>query len=211
MYRRREYLLTLGTIGTVATAGCSESEPAENQGQQSSPTTSTVNSDSDTETPTEAEPEGQFATTGNDSVLIESQPSELLISESDIPREGYTVDSTDTASFDEYDDASRNFSQGEDYTIIAAVEVWNEVSQAEARYNALDISTHLGMSADESEELDIAVESQLSTGSTNGTYARYIRIRDANVFGFIDWFRPETAVPRQDIGNLAMTMHERWR
>lgn len=223
----RRQVLTVVSAGTAAAlAGCSgngqddsgngENEPEDTQTETESPTEETESETieaQDTETPTETE--SQFSTDGNDSELIDKSPEELLITEEDIPIDGYSLSDTQSNESDPATTAKKEFTLNEETLLEVVVEVYEEVSQAKTRYGQLTYSNHLGAGdPDNSQELDIGVRSQFASGSFDGGSASMIRLRDANVFALLSWRSVNESrepLELETLGEIAVTMHGTWR
>lgn len=222
---RRAVLRAIGAGVTVGLAGCSGNgnegtgNGGDSDGSGSSGRTETATSTpTDTAEPTETAsptptktPESQFSTQGNDSELIDKSPESLVLTESDIPRDNYSLDGTQGGK-----DSFGKFFKPEDgdAQLWAEVEVYDDVSTAKNMYSTLTHERHVGGSPNErrDEELDIGVESHFSSGSfDDNSYTSYIRLRDANVFGFLSWNGTDELIELQEIGSLAVAMHQKWR
>lgn len=222
---RRAVLRAIGAGVTVGLAGCSGNgnggtgNGGGSDGRGSSGRTEPATSTStDTAEPTETAsptptqtPESQFSTQGNDSELIDKSPESLVLTESEIPRANYSLDGTQGG-----EDSFGKFFEPEngDAQLWIEVEIYDDVSTAEARYSHVTHERHVGGSPNEGrdEELDIGVESHFSSGTfDDNSYTSYIRLRDANVFGFLSWFTSDELIELQEIGSLAVTMHQKWR
>lgn len=224
MQSRRTLLASVGAISTMAIAGCSGGGPdgavTDSTDSQSEQTNNTDQSDNDTdseETSSVTETEPQFSTEGNDSELIDQPVDQLLLSVDDLPGSGWEeTEGSGDITFE------RDNSSGNTETIFISIDEYDNVSDAEAYYDNISLSplqTGTG-EAQESRELEIAVESTWysgtgTTGSEKGISVDLIKIRDANVSGFIYWgvtgTQEANAVTLQQIGELAVTWHEQWR
>jgi len=219
---RRDVLQAIGTGVTIGLAGCSgngngnggDSDVSGSSGGPETATSTPTDTADPTETPSPTPTqtsESQFSTQGNDSELIDKSAESLVLTESEIPRDNYSLDSTQGGE----DSFGKFFeSEGGSAELWIQAEIYDDVSAAEERYSYVTHERHVGGSPSEGrdKELDIGIESHFSSGTfDDNSYTSYIRIRDANAFGFLSWFTSDELIELQEIGSLAVTMHQKWR
>ncbi|MUV89130.1 hypothetical protein GJ629_03785 [Halapricum sp. CBA1109] len=221
---RRRMLTAVGVGATIALAGCSgnsqegsgngENKPENTQTETESPTENTggdTTESQDTETPTETG--SQFSTEGNDSELITRSPEELVLTESDLPREDYSVTSSDGTTSPQIVEFYKVF-ESEEGRLENRTRKYDEgdrVSLAEEFYDHLP--RNIGGSIVDQTELDIAVESKFLLFDLDNDlgYLSYIKFRDANAVSILSWITENEPVGLQEIGSLAVTLHQSWR
>lgn len=224
-------LTAVGTGATIALAGCSgnsqdgdgsgEDEPENTTAEpetSAEPTQTETTTARETATPTETEP--QFSTEGNDSELIDRPTGELNLEMSDLPGNNWETMEAPVLSGVERQ-SNRGFLREEDrfeglFSIVALVENVGDCRELYNHYNIQRITG--GLEPDESRELDIAVGSQWSFTEYEPSQDEYdqaefhlLKLRDANGFGTIQWRRFRDSIPISAIGELGVTMHEKWR
>lgn len=157
--------------------------------------------------------ESQFATDGDDSELIDGPPGELNITQEDIPLDGYTLEERSTEDGSNASESSRTFRLDDSTRLEAQVEVYDEVSEARTRYSQLGYdSLGLGEPPDTTRQLSIAVASKFESGSFDGGSASVLKLRDANVHGYLVWLGDsEEPLELEVVGDVAVAMHRKWR
>lgn len=222
-YLRRRVLVATGGLAITALAGCStrdgrnNGEPENQDTEDPSSPTNTPSTETHatntqtTETPTEAG--AQFSTDGNDSETIDRPPEDLNIGQEDIPLDGYALEEQSTEDGSYASESSRTFRPDDSTRLEAQVEVYDEVSEAQTRYSQLGYdSLGLGEPPETTKELSIAVASKFESGSFEGGGASVLKLRDANVYGHLVWLsESQKPLELQVLGNIAVTMHQKWR
>jgi hypothetical protein len=209
---RRRVLTVVGTGTAAALAGCTGNS---SDGEGDQPPNEENQPESETQTEQSTDTKSQFSTEGNDSELISKSPEELLITGEDLPINGYSLSDTQSDENDPATTARKEFTLNDQTLLEVIVEVYEEISQAKTRYGQLTYSNHLGAGEpDRSQQLDIGVRSQFASGSFGGGSASIIRFRDANVFALLSWrSASESREPLEleTLGEIAVTMHAKWR
>jgi hypothetical protein len=198
LMKRRKLVVSLITAGTVAIAGCSGSETQS------------------------AEQQREFSTTGNDSKLIQSPVDDLTLTTEDLPGSDWEQNRSGAdATF-----AMQGFSKPTTESYVAVlfnIRKKPDVSAATDGYEPITPEYLTGSSVGETEsrELNVGVASELySWDGENGVGPGYlIKIRDANVFCHLLWavrpsdgeYLPEDPVSLDQMGQLAVTIHTKWR
>lgn len=219
---RRRVLAGVGAGATIALAGCSgnsqdgdgsgEDEPENTTAEpetSSEPTQTETTTARETETPTETE--SQFSTEGNDSELIDKSAAELVLTDEDL--DNYSTPEMSGERGDSADSAYRNFERNGESAFRVDVFVLDGVSEAEVRYNRTTLERIAGASPSnlQRRQLDIAVESEYTAGNFDENHIILVKFRDANAVGSVTWGTSEDSVSLQEIGEIAVEMHEKWR
>ncbi|WP_303703868.1 hypothetical protein [Haloquadratum walsbyi] len=198
--KRRKLVVSLITAGTVAIAGCSGSETQS------------------------AEQQREFSTTGNDSQLIQSPVDELTLTTEDLPGSDWEQEQDESGADATF--AMQAFSKPTPKSYVGVlfnIRKKPDVSAAKDGYEPITPEYLIGSSVREAEsrELNVGVASELySWDGENGVGPGYlIKIRDANVFCHLFWtvrpsdgeYLPADPVSLDQMGQLAVTIHTKWR
>ncbi|WP_135821076.1 hypothetical protein [Halostella litorea] len=225
---RRRVVAIVGSGTVVALAGCSSggrdsagdetTEPENTSAEADQTTENQTTATQETETTTATE--SRFATEGDDSVPIEKALEELVLNMSELPGDGWESKEPPVFAGAERQ-SNRAFARGDNETEVlhCSAVLAENVEDAQEFYNYINIRRITGgIEADETIQLDIAVDSQWSfaeydhpSDESKTIKFHLLKFRDANGFGMIRWNRIDSNITRDEIGPLGVTMHEKWR
>lgn len=228
---RRTLLRAIGVGGVGLLAGCSGNSTADTDNEDDTPASTepptqtsgmTTTSETDEDrTPITTQSQAEFSTKGDDSARIDTDPRNLVITKSDLTGDGWQQQKSNSFSgvdHSGWDKILQNSTDTDIEEYVAnQIESYDEVAQAERRYERLSYQGTRGQNPAKSRELDIGTKSTYYFGTADGgQYINYIRVRDANVFAMLTWqqvtnkedFNP---IELPEIGEVAVTMHNKWR
>lgn len=228
--RSRRLVLRIAGGGVCgALAGCvggrGDSDGGDDDSTATSSPTQTPNATAttaqQTDEPDSTETQAEFSTNGDDSTPIDSPVKSLVISDSDLPGDGWSEAVSEEESVTDGSAWQVGFERVTDETqenIGGRVWVYDEISDAKRQFDRVSYEGTIGQSPEESRQLEIGVESDWYFGTLDDSvwYSNQIRVRDANVVGYLSWTQVNESegfspVGLPEIGDVAVTMHTKWR
>jgi hypothetical protein len=221
---RRQYIVTISTVGVSLVAGCSSTSGGE-ENSASTKTTDEPREDTGTATETGDESEGDtktatqtaepqtYATEGDDSQLIQAPLGDLRLSREALPGGGWTVAEDRPESGIYRRDVEE---QSLRMTITVGVEKTESVNAAKSEYTDLIRSVETSST---DFEVNIAVESVAGVRpTTDGSKRVLVVFRDANAVGAVQVEAGGQGIEQKKIADLfdtaatlAAEMHQTWR